>query len=420
VVTFSDITESVTAAEALRRSNETLERRVAERTAELTQLNAALERARAEAEAANLGKTRFLAAASHDILQPLNAARLFTSSLVERQAGGDQGRLAKNVDAALESVEDILSALLDISRMDAGALKPEMACFCIGDLLQTLAVEFQPIAQERGLQLRVLPSRLAVRSDRKMLRRVLQNLISNALKYTPKGRVLVGCRRAGAALRIEVHDTGPGIPENKRKLIFQEFQRLGQEGGPKPGLGLGLSIVERIAKTLKAPLKLSSRLGAGACFAIAVPIARDAAQPADVAAKAPALSAAAANLNILVVDNEASILEGMQTLLDGWGCRILTARTAAEAIRVWEQAGEPVDLILADYHLHRSDGLQVIESLRSRAQRPVPAILITADRSRRVQDEAAGHGVHFLKKPVKPAALRAAMSHAMAQAVAAE
>src|SRR5581483_3801099 len=250
VSTFTDITPTVKAAEELERANESLERRVRERTEELTRLNAELGRAKAEAEEANISKTRFLAAASHDILQPLNAARLYVTSLVERQAGGTDACLVGNIDASLDAVEEILSALLDISRLDTGAMKPELVTFRIDELMRQLEVEFAPLAQEKKLQLRFVHSSLAVRSDRRLLRRLLQNLISNAIKYTPKGRVLVGCRRRGGRLVIHVCDTGLGIPDSKKRAIFQEFHRLDEGARAARGLGLGLSIVERLARVL--------------------------------------------------------------------------------------------------------------------------------------------------------------------------
>src|SRR5690606_7265244 len=250
VVTYTDITPTVEAAEALERANENLERRVKERTEELTRLNAELARAKAEADEANISKTRFLAAASHDILQPLNAARLYATSLVERKRIGDEAKLAGNIDASLEAVEEILGALLDISRLDTGAMKPELSNFRIDEVFCQLDVEFAPLAAEKGLKLKFAPSSLAVRSDRRLLRRLLQNLVSNAIKYTPHGRVLIGCRRRGGLLRIEVIDTGLGIPQAKQRVIFQEFQRLEQGARVARGLGLGLSIVERIARVL--------------------------------------------------------------------------------------------------------------------------------------------------------------------------
>jgi signal transduction histidine kinase len=262
VTTATDITPSVEAAEALERANENLERRVKERTEELTRLNAALARAKGEAEEANLSKTRFLAAASHDILQPLNAARLYVTSLVERQGSGEDARLVSNVDASLEAVEEILGALLDISRLDSGAMRPEISSFRIDELMRQLEVEFAPMAREKGLALTFVPSTRAVRSDRRLLRRLLQNLVSNAIKYTPQGRVLVGCRLAGGRLRIDVYDTGLGIPQSKKRAVFREFHRLDQGAKVARGVGLGLSIVERIARVLDHKVELRSKPGA--------------------------------------------------------------------------------------------------------------------------------------------------------------
>src|SRR6201999_1151871 len=241
VITFSDVTPSFEAAEALERSNATLEKRVRDRTEELTRLNSELALAKSTAEDANISKTRFLAAASHDILQPLNAARLYVTSLVERQTGGEVARLAGHVDASLDAVEEIIGALLDISRLDAGAMTTSISSFKIGDLMRSLEIEFAPIARAKGLDLTFVPSSLPVQSNRLLLRRLLQNLISNAIKYTPRGRVLVGCRRRGASLQIGVYDTGVGIPVLKRTEIFKEFHRLEQGARIARGLGLGLS-----------------------------------------------------------------------------------------------------------------------------------------------------------------------------------
>src|SRR4249920_3002105 len=272
VTTFTDITPTVKAAEELERANESLERRVQERTEELTRLNTELGRAKGEAEQANISKTRFLAAASHDILQPLNAARLYVTSLVERQGGGNDAQLVGNIDASLDAVEEIFGALLDISRLDTGAMKPEIVGFRIDDLLRQLEVEFMPLAQEKGLSLKFVPCSLAVRSDRRLLRRVLQNLISNAIKYTSAGRVLVGCRRQRGRLRIDVYDTGLGIPSSKKRAIFQEFHRLDQGAKVARGLGLGLSIVERIARVLDCKIGVVSTVGRGSHFSVEAPL----------------------------------------------------------------------------------------------------------------------------------------------------
>ena len=420
VVTFNDATESVRAAETLQKSNEELERRVVERTVELTRLNDELAVAKAAAESANLGKTRFIAAASHDILQPLNAARLFTSSLVERLKRSNDGALARNVDTSLEAVEEILTALLDISRLDAGVMLPELSIFRIDDLMETLSTEYAPAASKKNLVLKFMPCGATVETDRKLLRRVMQNFISNAIKYTRSGRILMGCRRKGRTLRIEIHDTGIGIPDSKRELVFQEFQRLGDDGGSATGLGLGLSIVERVARILGSEITLRTTPGRGSMFAITVPLSHvviPRVRTRSVSLQRPGLGITAA---VLVIDDEPAILEGMKHLLSGWGCTPHLARGSAEALRAYDIADGRIDMILADFHLNKEDGISLINELRRRARRPIPAILITADRSPAVADLATVHDIHVLRKPVKPAALRAAMSHLEIRAVAGE
>ena len=430
VMTFTDITPSVKAAEALERANATLERRVRERTGELTRLNTALERAKAEADEANVSKTRFVAAASHDILQPLNAARLYVTSLIERQRDSE---LVQNIDASLEAVEEIFTALLDISRLDTGAMKPEFAEFRIDDLLHRLEVEFAPLARAKSLKLVVMPCSLHIRSDRRLLRRLLQNLISNAIKYTPQGHVLIGCRRRGDKLRIEVYDTGIGIPQAKRRAVFREFHRLDQGARVARGVGLGLSIVERIARVLHCEVTLRSTVangpeskGAatkgrhGSRFAIEVPRAiGTAAAPKPRAAPRPDIGRVDGTV-VLCIDNERAILDGMETLLGGWNCRTLAAANLAEALAAISSSGVEPDGLLVDYHLDSGNGIGAIAELRRRFGRHVPAILITADRSRHVREEARIEGVHILNKPIKPAALRALITQWRVQRVAAE
>ncbi len=420
VMTFTDITPSVQAAEALERANATLERRVRERTGELTRLNAELERAKAEADDANVSKTRFIAAASHDILQPLNAARLYVTSLIERQRGREDADLVRNVDASLEAVEEIFAALLDISRLDTGAMKPELADFRIDELLQRLEVEFAPLAREKRLDLVFAPCSVTVRSDRALLRRLLQNLVSNAIKYTPAGRVLVGCRRCGSRLRIDVYDTGIGIPQGKRRAVFKEFHRLDQGARVARGVGLGLSIVERIARVLDCEVALKSTVGRGSRFSVEVPRAR-AALAAVTAPIAPKVAAGRlAGTVILCIDNEPAILDGMETLLGGWGCRVLKAADLASALAVLDASDSELDGLLVDYHLDGGNGVGAIGELRRRFQRDLPAILITADRTARVREEARAAGVHVLNKPIKPASLRALITQWRVQRVAAE
>jgi len=420
VMTFTDITERVRTAEALRRANETLERRVRERTDELERINLDYERAREAAEEANLGKTRFLAAASHDILQPLNAARLYAASLAERHLEPDDRTLAENVDASLDAVEDILGTLLDISRLDTGALKPEVTSFPIADILAPLKVEFAPVARERGLDLRLLPCSLTVRSDRKLLRRVLQNLVSNAVKYTESGRVLVGCRRHGGRLRIEVHDTGPGIPPAKQTLIFEEFQRLDDGARQARGLGLGLSIVERIGRVLGHPVALASTPGRGSVFSVEVPVtvAVPAVRPA--ARSSPPAAIRVAGLTVMCIDNERRILDGMAALLTGWGCTVLCAESAREAEALLKR-GEPApDVLLVDYHLDDGNGIDAVVALRWKVANDLPAILITADRSPKIRDAARAKDMSVLHKPLKAAALRALLAQIPSRRTAAE
>ena len=318
VTTFTDITPSVEAAEAL-------ERRVDERTYELKLLNDELVRAKAAADEANISKTRFLAAASHDILQPLNAARLYVTSLVERQGSGETAGLAGNVDASLEAVEEIIGALLDISRLDTGSFKPEIASFRIDELLRQLEVEFAPLAREKGLDLVFVPSSLTVRSDRRLLRRLLQNLVSNAVKYTPSGRVLVGSRRRGARVRIDVYDTGIGIPKSKQRIVFTEFHRLEQGARVARGLGLGLSIVERIARVLDHRVWLESVVEHGSRFSVEIPLAPAAVKPRRRDEPRTTDMRRLTGMAVLCIDNDAKILDGMNALLGGWGCRVIAA-----------------------------------------------------------------------------------------------
>ena len=420
VTTYTDVTASVAAAEELERANETLERRVRERTEELMRLNGELAQAKQEADEANLSKTRFLAAASHDILQPLNAARLYTTSLVERQAESDERRLVDNIDASLEAVEEILGALLDISRLDAGAMKPEIASFRLDELFRQLAVEFAPMAAQKGLTLTFVPTSLAIHSDRRLMRRLLQNLVSNAIKYTSKGGVLVGCRRRGKRLSLEVHDTGPGIPQAKQRIIFQEFQRLEQGAKIARGLGLGLSIVERIARVLEHRLTVKSKVGRGSSFLVQVPIAPALPAAAPGPTPAPIGVAPLDGLTVLAIDNEPQILEGMQTLLTGWGCHTLVAGDWQAAHEVLTASHTTPDVVIVDYHLDEGNGLDVVTQLRWRFGATLPAILITADRSQEVRERAQAKSVHLLNKPVKPASLRALLAQWRVRKQAAE
>ncbi len=410
VTTYTDVTAYKHAEQALIEVNETLEQRVEQRTAELSEALVATAQARRAAETANISKTRFLAAASHDLLQPLNAARLFTSAL--RQHPGldpEASGLAERIDASFRAAEDLLDALLDVSRLDAGSYHPEVGAFALAELFDSLTAQFAVVAERRGLRLRVVPTRLAVRSDPQLLRRILQNFLSNALRYTSKGSVLLGARRVGVdEVRIEVWDSGPGIAAEQRARIFDEFQRLEQ---PSPwgekGLGLGLSICDRLAGILGHRLDLHSRVEHGSCFAVtvprneAVPVRRQRVQRSGTDKQLP--------LTVLCLDNDAAILDGMRALLSRWGvdCRIaLDAAQARDELR-----RGTVDLILADYHLaDDADGLQVLQQLRQTLGDLPPVAMITADGSSELKQRARALGYPLLHKPVRPAALRALLT----------
>lgn len=396
VTSFSDITDYKRAEQALRDINETLEQRVELRTR--------------EAEAAQQSKTRFLAAVSHDVLQPLNAARLFASALRETTDADERTHLAERVDTALRAAEDLLDGLLDISRLDAGALQPELTHFDAVELLQELAAQYAPSAAGRGLSLRVhAVAPVFVRSDRRLLRRALQNFLANALRYTREGGVLLGLRRRGQQIECQVWDTGPGIPAHHLTQIFEEFRRFdhafakGIGIDDERGLGLGLSICQRIARMLDHPLHVRSRVGRGSLFSICVPVGIATQQR--VSPEIAPSSDALAGLRVLCVDNDPEILDGMRALLDRWKAVALTASTVDEALAHID--AEP-DVALVDYHLHdRLDGLGVIAELRRRAKRDLPAALLTGDGSDALKIAAREYGCAVLTKPVKPASLRA-------------
>ena len=405
VATFTDITQRVAADQALKQANETLEQRVAERTAELTRVNHALAEARASADEANNSKTRFFAATGHDILQPLNAARLYSSALVERLGdAGSDAALVRNIDSALESVEAILGAVLDISRLDTGAMKPRLASVSLQELLSRIETDFAPVARAKNLKFVVMPTTLSVRSDPNLLRRLVQNLVSNAIKYTASGTVLVGVRRRSGKAVVQVLDSGIGIPSSKFRTIFKEFARLEEGARAASGLGLGLSIVDRISRVLSHPVELTSQPGRGTDFRVTMPIdfSKPALQPVAPALPADTASPTLRGLRVLCIDNEERILDGMRLLLSGWGCETATSASLAAA-----QAVPEPDIVIADYHLDSGTGIAAILALRQSTGKHLPALLLTADRSQEVRAEAERNDIALQHKPVRPAALRA-------------
>jgi CheY-like chemotaxis protein/anti-sigma regulatory factor (Ser/Thr protein kinase) len=392
-----------------------LERRVAERTRDLTLLNDQLREATLIAEDANIDKTRFLAAASHDLLQPLNAARLFLSSLAERPQPSDNAELIDRVETSLKSVEDLLEELLDISKLDAGGFVPQFDHFALNEMLDELATQFAALADEGGVTLQFVPSHHFVHSDRRLLRRILQNFLTNAIRYTPAGgRVLLGSRIAGGNLRLEVWDTGPGIPDDMYDAVFREFQRLAVPTQTAQGLGHGLAIVERNARNLDHEITHTSQVGKGSVFAVTVPAVTEGPAVAEM------LDPRVRELDgaiVLCIDDDPDILDGMVSLLSGWHCDVRVAANSSQ----WQGAlgGDTPDLILADYHLNDDvDGLHLIAEICGNLGSLIPAVVISADHSEALQEEADRRGHTVLAKPLKPAALRALMTRLLVQRTA--
>ena len=396
VATFTDVTAFREAEAGLKRVNETLEHRVAERTA-------LLDGARRMAERANDAKSRFLAAIGHDLLQPLHAAHLFVDALMQRVREPESRRLTRQVAGALDSTNVLLSDLLDMSRLEAGGLVPEIRAFPLSDVFGPLRSEGQALAEEQGLQLDFVPTRAWVRSDPQLLRRVLQNFLSNALRHTLQGRVVVGVRRVGGQLRIEVHDTGPGISEAQRGLIFEEFRRGEHARGQ--GLGLGLSIARGIASVLQMPIGLRSRTGRGSVFHVDVPRA-----PAMPMARHP--RAGFAGLRLLAVDNDAAALAALSAVLSGWGCDVAACANGSEAEAAL--AAKPADLWVFDYHLDDGDdGVALCQRLRER-HGAAPCLIMSADQTGAVRAAAQEAGLPLVIKPLRPLALKSVLDRLLA------
>ncbi|TRX73184.1 hybrid sensor histidine kinase/response regulator [Pseudomonas mangiferae] len=409
VMSFTDITAFRDAEQGLKEANESLEQRVQARTRELSALNQALTEAKGTAENANQSKTRFLAAVSHDLMQPLNAARLFSAALAHQQDAlpAEARDLVGHLDSSLRSAEDLIADLLDISRLENGRIAPERSVFPLAVLFDALGAEFRVLAQEQGMTFRLRGSRACVDSDPKLLRRVLQNFLTNAFRYA-RGDVLLGVRRRGDQLCLEVWDRGPGIPEDKRKVIFEEFKRLdSHQTRAEKGLGLGLAIADGLCRVLGHRLEVRSWPGKGSVFSVCVPLAaRPVARPVRDEGVATGLGGAL----VLCVDNEDSILAGMRSLLSRWGCRVLTARDRGECERLLAD-GEVPRLALVDYHLDDGGtGTELMAWLRARLGEPLPGVVISADGRAELVAAVHAAGLDYLPKPVKPAALRALLS----------
>lgn len=395
VISFTDITAEREAIAALEAINETLEARVLERTLEL-------EDALADAERANASRSRFVAAASHDLLQPLSAARLFIASAETADpAVAEPLRKAQN---ALDSVEGILGALLDISKLESGRLAVQLGPVQLDRVLGPLREEFTVLAAAKGLRLTVMPCGATVLSDAAYLRRILQNLIGNAVRYTATGRVLVGARRRGAMLRLEVHDTGPGIPEAEQDNIFKEFHRLDAPASASEGMGLGLAIVERACAALGHPLGLASQLGRGSCFMVQLPLAEAAATPA--AAPRPHLLRGLQGRIALLVEPEPEQRRVLVLMLEKWGLSALETASAAEARALIDEIGILPDVVLtAEVLEEATTGLAFVAGLRAE-HGPIPACLIAVPAGPALAAACAAAGVVAFGKPLDPRALQ--------------
>ncbi|MDM8349944.1 ATP-binding protein [Pseudomonas sp. sp1636] len=421
----ADITERKLAQQRLQLLNEELEQRVKARTVELQEANRnllqqiverkrieqALREARDAAQAANHSKDKYLATASHDLLQPLNAARLLISTLRERDLPEAEHNLVERSHQALEGAEDLLSDLLDISKLDQAAIKPDIDVYRLQSLLEPLASEFQPVAVAEGLRLKARIPNYTISTDFRLLTRILRNFLSNACRYTEQGRILLGVRKRGKFLDLQVWDTGRGISEDQLENIFLEFNQLNVgRAAERRGVGLGLAIVERIARVLGYPVEVRSQPGRGSVFAIRVPLAPRILPAAPATSSVPTLLGdPLPGRRLLVLDNELSILHSMAALLEQWGCVVVAAVDQETAVQ--ELAGQAPDLILADFHLdHDVLGCAVVAYLRQHFDSPIPAVMITADRSDQCRRELQRMGMPLLNKPVKPGKLRAVVS----------
>lgn len=408
VTTYTDITEFSRAMSELENTKSHLEERVEQRTAELAQ-------ATATAEKSNDSKTRFLAAVGHDLVQPLNASRLFISALQQRPLDVKARHLVEQLAASAQAAESLINALLDIAKLEAGAVKASTSTFNVSSVLQPLASEFHLLAKERQLGFHFHSSSLSVKSDNQLLRRIIQNLLSNALRYTNSGRIVLGCRRSARHLKIQVWDTGIGIAQQHQQEIFVEFNRLIPESveNAQDGLGLGLATVKHLCELLNHKIEVQSSPGKGSVFTVYVPIS----QHHQIQQNAGENNAITANpqqlqgLKILCIDNDATILAGLEALLESWHCEVIITKSLEQALT--HTGDNPPDVIIADYHLdHNQNGIDCVKSLFAAWQVTRPCIVISADWTETVRTRAQKQGFLFLRKPVKTAALRATLNHA--------
>jgi signal transduction histidine kinase/CheY-like chemotaxis protein len=372
---------------------------------------------RDEAERANVAKSKFLAAASHDLRQPLQSLTLFASALGERAENLEVRRIAGNINASVRALDNLFNALLDISRLDAGVLQPAIRHFRLQSLCHRLHNEYTPRAEEKGLALICRPCDLVVRSDPVLLERILRNFVSNAIRYTGEGRVEMICSRLEATVRITVSDTGIGIPEAQQREIFKEFHQLSNpERDRTKGLGLGLAIVDRAAKLLGHPVRVESTPGRGSRFSVDVPLG----DPHQIVSDETPVTDPAlhdlAGMRVTIVDDEISIREGMRVLLQQWGCAVTLAGSEEEAIAAVRESGASPEAVIADYRLRENcTGIQVIERLRQEFGNEIPALILSGDAAIEQLRKVNTGGYQMVHKPVPPAMLRAFLRNARAR-----
>lgn len=382
---------------------------------QLRQQNELAEKARSRAEEASRSKSRFFAAANHDLRQPLHSLGLFATALRNGSDGRASSKLVDQILQCTDSLEQLFDNLLDISRLDAGQVEVKRELVDINTVFDRLRSAFTGQAQEKGLKLSVRRSKTMLTTDPTLLLRVLSNLVSNAIRYTERGGVIVGCRRRGAVARIEVWDSGIGIPQEQHERIFEEFYQLNNPSRDRSrGLGLGLATVRRIAQLLDHPLRLRSTAGRGSRFVIEIPIA----DPSKIVAVSATVEHKAPNLIggklIVVIDDEESVRLGMQSLLESWGCKCVPANDADEALQLL--ADRTPDFIIADLRLRDElNGIDAIRQLRARLGEAIPAVLVSGDTATEQLRKVSAAGLTMMHKPLKPVRLRALLNHEFAR-----
>jgi CheY-like chemotaxis protein len=392
-------------AQKLHDSYSGLEQKIEERTQQLAE--------------ANRAKSRFLAAASHDLRQPVHALGLFVAQLQEARDARARDRIIEKVEASTTAVSELIEALLDISKLDAGTVQAQPTEFALQPLFERLEQAFSVAAQAKGLRLRVRSTRLRVATDPVLLERIVLNLAANAVRYTHEGGIVIGARKRGARVRIDVWDTGIGIASDEQAHIFEEFYRIGgaaDEGSQ--GLGLGLAIVDRLARLLDLSVRVRSVAGRGSVFAVEVPVAVGV-PIAVTPVPEPRDAVRFDGLTVLIIDDDAAVRDAVAGLLAQWGCETLLASCGTQAEELLGADTAPPSVIISDYRLAAGElGTDVVRRIRARLGWNIPALIVSADASALSAEAVTAAGMHLLRKPLRPANLRAVLHHVLSTAPA--